>query len=623
MGAELQPGGGVHFRLWAPCRKRVEVIFEGPRRKIESCTELSEEQGGYFSVYSAEARKGTLYSFRLDSGERLYPDPVSRFQPRGPHGPSQIVDPLSFEWADAQWRGAGMENHIIYEMHIGTFTREGTWAAAAAQLQEIASLGITLVEVMPVADFPGLFGWGYDGVDLFAPSRLYGTPEDFRKFVDTAHGWGIGVILDVVYNHLGPDGNYLKEYSLDYFTDRYFCEWGDAINFDGENSGPVREFFLTNAAYWIDEFHLDGLRIDATQQIFDSSDRNILRELTEAARAAAGQRQVVIIAENEPQDTKLLGDPAEGGYGMDAAWNDDFHHAAMVALNGRREAYYYDYLGSPQEFVSAMKRGFLYQGQYYHWQKNGRGTPTHGIRPQRFVNCIQNHDQVANTGNGLRVHFMTSPALFRIFSALLILGTGTPMIFQGQEFASSSPFHYFADHNPELAKLVKKGRMEFLSQFRSISGIIQSMVADPHSPETFRISKLDFSDREKNRSIYDMYRDLIRLRAADPIFPGMAQCDIDGAVLKKNCFVLRYFTSACDYGRSPELDRLLVVNMGEDIELNPAPEPLLAPPGGRDWGMAWSSDDPKYGGTGTVDLNTGGEWVIPGRSATYLKGVRK
>ena len=264
---------------------------------------------------------------------------------------------------------------MIYELHVGTFTPEGTWAAAARQLPELAAAGITVLELMPVSEFPGRFGWGYDGVFPFAPTRLYGTPDDFRRFVDGAHAVGLGVILDVVYNHLGPDGCVLRQYAPEYFTDRYANEWGDALNFDGDGSGPVREFFVANAGYWIDEFHLDGLRFDATQQMFDASPDHVLAAAARAARAAARGRRVLLVAENEPQDTRLVRSPDQGGYGLDALWNDDFHHTGRVALTGRREAYYTDYLGRPQELISAAKRGFLYQGQHYSWQNQARGTP--------------------------------------------------------------------------------------------------------------------------------------------------------------------------------------------------------------------------------------------------------
>ena len=314
-----------------------------------------------------------------------------------------------------------LKGQIIYEMHVGTFTPEGTWAAAARQLRELSRTGISVIEMMPIADFPGEFGWGYDGVDLFAPCRLYGTPDDLRAFVDTAHSLGMGVILDVVYNHFGPDGNYLTVFSDAYFTRRHKTDWGTPINFDGPDSGPVREFFITNARYWIEEFHFDGFRFDATQSIFDESEEHILAAIGKAARAAAGKRSIFLVAENEPQETKLIRPRREGGYGLDGLWNDDLHHSAIVALTGKHPAYYTDYRGTPQEFISAVKHGFLYQGQRYSWQKQRRGTPGRGLAPEAFVGFIENHDQVANSAAGERVRLTTSPGRYRA-----LLDAGAP-----------------------------------------------------------------------------------------------------------------------------------------------------------------------------------------------------
>jgi maltooligosyltrehalose trehalohydrolase len=574
--------------------------------------ELQAEGNGYFSGEVAGASAGTLYRYRLDGDGTLYPDPASRFQPDGPHGPSQVVDPARYAWRDKQWPGVSLPGQVIYEMHIGTFTREGTFAAACRELPELASLGVTVLEVMPVADFPGSFGWGYDGVDLFAPTRLYGQPDDFRRFVDEAHAAGLGVILDVVYNHFGPDGNYLKAFAPNYFTDRYKNEWGEAINFDGEDAGPVREFFLANAGYWIDEFHLDGLRLDATQQIFDSSPEHIVAAVGRRVREAARGRKTLIVAENEPQDCRLVRAPRDGGYGLDGVWNDDYHHAAVVALTGHNAAYYTDYLGTPQEFISAIKRGFLYQGQRYKWQKNRRGTPTFGIPPAAFITFIENHDQVANSGCGQRLRFLTSAARLRAVTALTLLAPGTPMLFQGQEFAASSLFVYFADHKPDLAKLVVRGREQFLSQFRNL-GLpeMQAQIADPGDRTAFEHSKLDFSERQSHREVYELHRDLLKMRREDPVFRSQRPGGVDGAVLGAAAFVLRYFGENGD-------DRLLVVNLGRDLHLDPAPEPLLAPPQGKVWCILWSSESARYGGCGTPPLDTEENWRIPGEAAVAL-----
>src|SRR5579862_920120 len=343
VGAEVQPGGGVHFRVWAPAAREVSVEREGA-----AATPLHPEGNGYFSLLVPELDGGARYRFRLDNAETALPDPASRYQPDGPHGASQVVDPGRFAWTDGDWPGPSVQSLVIYEMHVGTFTPEGSWDAAARHLPALAHAGITVIEMMPLADFPGRFGWGYDGVDLFAPTRLYGQPDDLRRFVDRAHALGLAVILDVVYNHLGPDGNYLASFAPAYFTDRYANEWGGAINFDGADAAPVREFFVANAGYWIDEYHFDGLRLDATQQIFDASDDPILGAIERRVRLAAGARRTFICAENEAQTTQMVRPRESGGFGLDALWNDDFHHSALVAVTGRSEAYYSDYFGRPR-----------------------------------------------------------------------------------------------------------------------------------------------------------------------------------------------------------------------------------------------------------------------------------
>jgi maltooligosyltrehalose trehalohydrolase len=608
VGAEPLAGGGVHFRVWAPKRRRVQVALEDERGNATVLRPLAAEQNGYFSGVVQEARPGAFYRFQLDDDNAVYPDPVSRFQPRGPHGPSQVIDP-AFDWTDGNWPGVTLEGQVIYEMHIGTFTPDGVWAAAEEQLPELADLGITVLEVMPVADFPGRFGWGYDGVNFFAPTRLYGVPDDFRRFVDRAHALGLGVILDVVYNHFGPDGNYLGAFADEYASKRYKTDWGPSPNFDGDNAGPVREFVLANVAYWIGEFHLDGLRLDATQNVYDSSQDHILAAITRTARQAAGKRNVIVVAENEPQETKLVRPQAEGGFGMDALWNDDFHHSAMVLLTGRKEAYYSDYLGSPQEFISAVKYGYLYQGQWYHWQKQGRGMPSFGIKPAAFVAFTQNHDQVANTFLGRRCHMLAGPGEHRAMTALTLLAPSTPMLFQGQEFAASSPFLFFADHKPELARLVDRGRREFMAQFSSLSvPEVLDHLPNPSDPETFERSKLKFAERQEHAEAYALHRDLLRLRREDPVFRAQRPGSVDGAILEEKTFVLRFFGEKDD-------DRLLLVNFGIDLKLSPLPEPLVAPPFGKVWEIRWSSEDVRYGGAGQPPFDTAHEWKIPGASA--------
>ncbi|MGE5359161.1 MAG: malto-oligosyltrehalose trehalohydrolase, partial [Bacteroidales bacterium] len=611
VGAEVH-AGGVHFRCWAPRHARVAVVIEGPGPvRVE---ELKAEQNGYFSALVRGVAPGALYRYRLgDSDANLFPDPASRFQPQGPHGPSEVIDPATYAWHDAEWKGPRLAAQVIYELHVGTFTREGTWAAAAGRLPALADLGVTLLEVMPVAEFPGEFGWGYDGVDLYAPTRLYGRPDDFRRFVDEAHRLGLGVLLDVVYNHVGPDGSFLSQFSDDYFSARYENEWGEALNFDGAGCESVREFFVSNAGYWVDEFHLDGLRLDATQAIHDASPVNVIADITSCVRQKAGKRAAIVVGENEPQHVWLLRPAADRGGGMDALWNDDFHHAAVVALTGRKEAYYTDYDGTPQELVSASKRGFLYQGQMYSWQKKRRGTPTRGVSPAALVTYLENHDQVANSGRGERLHRLTSPGRLRAMTALMLLLPATPMLFMGQEFAASAPFLYFADHVQPLAEQVRKGRGEFLAQFPSLATEeMFACLANPGSRDTFERCKLDWRERDEHHEALALHRDLLALRRTDSVFASQAGA-IDGAVLAAEAFVLRFFAPG-----NRATDRLLLVNLGRDLRLAVAPEPLLAPPEGMHWELRWSSEAPAYGGCGTASPETDAGWRMPGHAALVL-----
>jgi maltooligosyltrehalose trehalohydrolase len=590
-GADIVPGQGVHFRVWAPDRKSVEVMLPG---EVTRFIPLHREPNdGYFSALIPGATAGTQYKYRLD-GAHSYPDVASRYQPAGPHHNSEVIDPSAFTWSDAAWPGVQLAGQVIYEMHIGAFTPEGTWAAAAEHLNSLKELGITLLEIMPVNEFPGQFGWGYDGVHPFAPTRLYGTPDDFRRFVDRAHSLGLGVILDVVYNHLGPDGNYFGAFSRHYFTHKHGTDWGDAINFDGEKSGPVRDLFIANAAYWIREFHLDGLRLDATQNIYDQSADHILAAIAREVRMQSNGRGTILIAENEPQDAKLVRPPEQGGYGLDALWNDDLHHTAMVRLTGHNDSYYSDYLGTPQEFISAAKYGSLYQGQRSRHRGRRRGTSSRGVSPRAFVNFLQNHDQVANTPRGERAHLLTSPGIHRAMTALILLLPGTPMLFQGEEFAASSPFFYFADQREDLRESIREGRRGFLAT--------PELLADPCDPATFEKSKLDHTEREQGRhaEMWHLIHDVLQLRPKDPSAP-------EGAVLSADAFVLRYFSD----------DLLIIVNFGLDLPLHPAPEPLLAPPADCEWEVVWSTEAPKYGGRGV--LRSDPNWIAPGHATIVLK----
>ena len=583
-------------------------------------TLLKHEEGGYFTIkLSVGARD--RYKFLVD-GRGPFPDPASRYQPEGPHGWSEIVDPKTFKWSEGEDLRPGLElsGQVLYELHIGTFTQEGTYRAAERDFVRLHELGITVLEIMPVNEFDGEFGWGYDGVDLFAPYHVYGTPDDLRHMIDAAHRVGLGIVLDVVYNHLGSDGNYLSQFSPFYFS-KEPTEWGQAPNFDGENSDAVRNFFVQNAEYWIRDFHFDGLRIDATQAFKDSGihGEQILTTIARSARAAAGNRRIVLLSECERQQSQQLISEANGGCGLDGMWNDDFHHSAVVRLTGKREAYYTDHLGKAQEFVSAAKWGFLFQGQFYSWQNAPRGTPFLRTASWSPITFLENHDQVGNTLFGTRPRASSSPRRYRAMAAYWLLCPGTPMFFMGQEYGSARPFVYFFDQQGEIGEGLLRGRMKFLRQFESIRNTekLESIIAHPAKRATFESCKLSPEDRDRSEGmeLQRFFHDLLALRREDPVIAKQRKGSVDGAVLSDDCFVLRYFGDDSTEGES---DRLLVVNFGLFLELVHVPEPLLAPPSGKQWNLKWNSEQLEYGGSSAMSPITTKGWHIPEEAAILL-----
>lgn len=605
IGAEYS-AESTQFRVWAPASKNVTLVYKDKAQETLSQT-LQKESDGFFSIEMPDLKPGTHYLYKLDSFPHALPDPASRFQPMGIEGPSSIID-SHFPWTDSDWTGIEMHDQIFYEMHIGTFTQQGTFKAATEKLGYLAELGITVIEVMPINEFPGRFGWGYDGIYLYAPYHVYGTPYDVKNFINKAHKLGIGVILDVVYNHFGPEGNYFAQFSKNYFNLNKTTEWGDAINFDHPHS---REYFVTNARYWIEEFHFDGLRIDATPWFFCNTPTHVLKEISQYVKKARTKNKKIIIGESETQEVKLLQSYLKGGYQFDGLWNDDFHHTASVRLKGKREAYYTDYLGSPQEFISALKYGFLYQGQYYAWQKKNRGSPNLAITKSAMIIFLENHDQIANTGEGKRIYQQCDFGNFKALTCLLLLGPNTPMIFQGQEFGSTSPFYYFADHKEVLNKKVQNGRKKFLAQFPSLSSKdAQSKLKNPADPLTFKKCKLNFKEQEKNTAQVALYKNLIHLKKNDKVFKSMADVSVDGAILNSDTFLLRFF--------GKHEDRIIIINFGPHFIYNPAPEPLIAPARGLEWEILWSSESFEYGGEG-IAPTFNPFLIIPGHSATIFK----
>ncbi len=500
-GATIR-GNEVEFRVWAPTPKQITLRLLRAGRQPE---DLPMRRDGEDFVAAAEARAGDRYTYILD-GSKPIPDPVSRFLPEGVHGPTEIVDPSLFTWSDASWRGLPLEDYVIYELHIGTFTPQGTFDSAIEKLPYLKDLGITVVEVMPVAATPGKRNWGYDGVSPYAVQANYGGPEAFRRFVDTAHRLGLGVNLDVVYNHLGPEGNYLRMFGP-YFTAHHKTPWGEAINYDDHGCEHVRRYVVENALFWIREYHLDGLRLDAVQTIKDDSPKYILAEIQENVQALAASlnREVVVIAETDENDSRYVEAPPAGD-GLDAIWSDDFHHALHALWTGERTGYYQDF-GRAEQVATALRDGYVFQGEPFAYWNASRGTPAKDVPLPANVICIQNHDQVGNRAKGERLTALVPRGARKVAAALLLLAPHTPLLFMGQEYDESAPFQFFTDFDdPELKKAVSEGRR---SEFK---GFDFSEVPDPEDPETFKRSRLTWATAHANHDMLEWYRKLLELR---------------------------------------------------------------------------------------------------------------
>jgi maltooligosyltrehalose trehalohydrolase len=500
------------LRVWAPNAKRVVALIA--QRRLEMEKEGAEARG-WWHVSAPEILPGADYSFLVDDDEKPLPDPRTRFQPYGVHGVSRIVDHRAFKWSDSGFSARPLSDALIYELHIGTFTAEGTFNSAIERLDHLVELGITHVELMPVAEFSGSRGWGYDGVDLFAPHHVYGGPDALKRLVNACHARELAVILDVVYNHFGPSGNYLSRFGP-YLTSRYKTPWGDAVNLDGRGSDEVRRFFCDDAISWMRDYHIDGLRLDAVHAILDISPRHFLEQLSEetAELARSTQRRLVLIAEDDLNDPRVVISTDRGGYGFDAQWDEDFHHSLHTVLTGERGGYYSDF-GSLAQLAKTLGHAFAYDGQYSAYRDRRHGRPAAGLSGHNFVGCLQNHDQVGNRAKGDRISHLVSPARVKIGAALVILGPLIPMFFQGEEWAASTPFQYFTDHQePDLARAVTEGRKREFAAF----GWRPEDISDPQDPATFQSSKLDWTEiaREPHKSIFEWYKRLVRLRAGTP-----------------------------------------------------------------------------------------------------------
>ena len=496
------------FRVWAPRAHSVALSLGDEQMP------MSLDEGSWWSADLPGARDGQDYAFCVDDGAPL-PDPRSPWQPNGVHAPSRLVDHASFPWTDASWQPRALSSAVIYELHVGTFTARGTFESAIARLDHLVDLGVTHVEVMPVAEFPGVRGWGYDSVDLFAPHHAYGGPVGFKRLVDACHARGLAVLLDVVYNHLGPVGNYLGRFGP-YFTTRYGTPWGEAVNFDGRDSDEVRRFVIDNARMWLADYHVDGLRVDAVHAIVDTSAMPLLEELAAEVRALEAHlgRRLSLIAESDLNDPRVVQHPAVGGFGFDAQWNEDFHHALHVALTGEQTGYYADFktLG---DLAAALSCGFVYDGRRSQHRGRRHGRPATGLGGHAFVGCLQNHDQVGNRARGDRISQLVSPPCLKIGAALTLTAPFVPMLFQGEEWGASTPFIYFTDHEDvELGRAVHEGRRREFAAF----GWDPADIPDPQAVDTFERSKLDWDEigRAPHAEILEWHRQLIRLRGREP-----------------------------------------------------------------------------------------------------------
>ena len=496
----------MRYRTWVPGKEKVDVIIFDAAGHPERIVSLGEETGGYFCATDPDGRAGDRYKYRFGGSE--WPDPASRFNPNGVHDVAQVIDPNDFEWRDGEWSTPPVSEWIIYELHIGTFTPEGTFRAAIGKLDHLVDLGVSALEIMPVADFPGDRNWGYDSVLLYAPARAYGWPNDLRALIDAAHQHGLAVILDVVYNHLGPDGNYLGAYSHDYFNPEHKTPWGDGLNFELK---PVRDFFVENTSYWRCEFHIDGFRLDATHAIVDTSDKHVLAEIAEQVHSLGG----FVTAEDERNEPRLLLSPERGGLGLDAIWADDFHHVVRVLLTGTSEGYYKSYEGTVEELAVTLDHGWLFEGEQRERGQLGQSAEAATLPREQLIFCIANHDQIGNHAFGARLNQVVSPAAFRAASALLCLAPYTPLILMGQEWAASTPFQYFTDHEPHLGLLVTEGRRTEFNGFAAFRDPAErEKIPDPQAEATFLRSKLRWDEIGENRHAVTLrlYRECLRVR---------------------------------------------------------------------------------------------------------------
>jgi maltooligosyltrehalose trehalohydrolase len=584
LGANVSEGD-VHFRVWAPKASSVSLVITGEKELFP----MNAEGRGYFSTFIQGLEPGRRYWYLLNE-DRPRPDPVSRFQPEGVHGPSEVIDPSQFKWEDQYWKGTPLEEMILYEIHTGTFTKEGTFKAIIPFIDYLKNdLGITAIELMPVGQFPGERNWGYDGVYLYAPQNSYGGPMGLKHLINACHRKGLAVILDVVYNHLGPEGNYLDDYGP-YFTDRYKTPWGSAINFDGPESDEVRQFIINNALYWVREYHIDGLRIDAIHGIFDFSAQHILLDIQEAVQQQAMRlgRHIVMIAESDLNDVRVIDPPKSGGCGLNAQWNDDFHHCLHTLLTGERNGYYQDF-GDFNQLAKALREGFVYSGQYSPYRKRRHGSSSSHISPSKFIIFSQNHDQVGNRAKGDRLSTLVSFEALKLAAGMVLLSPNIPLLFMGEEYAEEAPFQYFVSHSDQaLIEAVRKGRSEEFTTFQW-----SGEIPDPQDEVTFLRSKinLDLRHEGKNQTLLQFYETLITLRKElYPLpSPDKKGVQIEGFGREK-VILIKW---ECGQGR--------VIGL---FNFNDKPIKIEIAVEKGDWGKIFSSASEEWGGLGALVLES-------------------
>ena len=549
------------------------------------------EGDGYFAATDPKGKAGDRYQYRFGDSQG-WPDPASRWQPAGVHGPSMVIDPAAYRWQDEKWTSPPLRDLVIYELHVGTFTPAGSFLSAIERLDDLVALGVNAIELMPVADFPGNRNWGYDGVMLYAPASSYGHPDEMRALVDAAHRRGLAVILDVVYNHFGPDGNYTSVYHDDYSDSTLQTPWGAALNY---GAAPVRAFFLENAPYWMREFHLDGFRLDATHEIADRSTPHLLAEIASAVHSLGG----FVIAEDERNEPRLLRPATAGGEGLDGVWADDFHHVVHVRLTGEREGYYGNYEGTAEELAQTIDHGWLYRGQVQPTNKKPRGGDATGLLPWQFIYCLTNHDQIGNRAFGERLSHLISPAAYRAASALLCLIPQTPLIFQGQEWAASTPFQFFTDHNPELGKLVTAGRRREFKTFAAFRDeALRETIPDPQARETFERSKIRWEERAEpgHAAMLRLYQEFLALRRELPVYRNRReQAQWQALLLNDELLALR--------STIPSEDPVLIISdLRGGQQMPDLGDQRLGTPAGKKWQQSLSSNEVRFGGSGAEDF---------------------